>query len=322
MKKKRKTLKKFQHLLEYGIFLFLLILVRPLSAKTVHRLGIKLGDLIYRLAGKRNQVALTNLNIAFADSKSPAEKKEIVRNSFRQMAISALQCLWLQHDTKRRVHELFKEEPKGLDHLKQCLRKNKGAFILIAHYGNWEAMGVYNGYKGVMHLISIVRRLDNPYLEQAARKLRTCSGNDVFYREESPLKIVRALKNNSCVGVMMDQNTALNSIFVDFFGVKAATPRSVALLSHRMDTPVLPVFPHPNADGTYSIEVKPELKLVKTENKEEDILNWTQQFQTILESAIREHPEAWMWAHRRWKTRPPEEKGEKIYCRDLKKYQL
>ena len=291
----------------------LTLVIRPLSSRGVHRLGRALGGLLHTLAKKRIQIARTNLDIAFADAKSLEEKNRIIRQSFMQMTVSALQCLWLQHDTKKRTHLLFPKVPKNLHILTDCLQQKKGAFILMAHYGNWEAMAMYNGYLGVMHLYSIVRRLDNPYLEKSTRDFRTRSGNGIFFRDDSPLKIVRALKNNSCVAVMMDQNTAVGGVFVDFFGKKAATARSVALLSYRMNTPILPIFVHPNNDGTYTIEIQPELKLEKTGNKEKDILSWTGECQKVIESVVRKHPENWMWVHRRWKTRPPEEKGNKIY---------
>jgi Kdo2-lipid IVA lauroyltransferase/acyltransferase len=304
---------KLRHLIEYGGIGLLSLAIRPLSARGAYHMGRALGRLLHRFSNKRIQVALTNLDIAFADSKSLQEKNRIVRQSFIQMTVCALQCLWLQHDTKTRTQLLFPEAPVDLHILTDCLKKNKGAFILMAHYGNWEAMAMYNGYLGAMHLYSIVRRLDNPYLEKSTCQFRTRSGNGIFFRDDSPLKIVRALKNNSCVAVMMDQNTAVGGVFVDFFGKKAATPRSVALLSYKLDTPILPIFVHPGKDGTYTIEIQPELKLKKTGNKEQDVLNWTQECQKVIESVIRKHPENWMWVHRRWKTRPPEERGNKIY---------
>lgn len=313
MSRKKTFLNKLRHLVEYGGMELLSLAVRPFSACGVYHIGRTLGRLLHVFSEKRIQVAMTNLDIAFADSKSQQEKKQIIRQSFMQMTISALQCLWLQHDTKKRTYLLFPEVPENLHILTDCLQKNKGAFILMAHYGNWEAMAMYNGYIGAMHLYSIVRRQDNPYLEKATCDFRTRSGNGIFFRDDSPLKIVRALKNNSCVAVMMDQNTAVGGVFVDFFGKKVATARSVALLSYKMNTPILPIFVHPNSNGTYTIEIQPELKLEKTGNKEEDVLSWTQECQKVIESVVRKHPENWMWVHRRWKTRPPEERGNKIY---------
>ena len=168
-------------------------------------------------------------------------------------------------------------------------------------------MGLFHGYLGICPLASIVRKLDNPYLDKATKNFRTLSGNKIFYRDESPLKFVRELKNNGSVAVMMDQNTAKGGVFVDFFGKKAATPRSLALLSYRFGTPVLPLFCYPTDKGTYRIEYGPEIQLEKSGNKKNDLLKWTQNYQLFIEKIIRENPASWMCGHRRWKTRPPEE---------------
>ncbi len=276
-------------------------------------MGNRLGGLFFFFSGKRKRFAKINLGIIFADSKSPDEKNKIIKKSFQNLAVSALQCLWVTRDTEHRVRKLIEEEPTGLDILRQCLKKNKGIFFLAAHYGNWEIMGLLHGYLGICPLSSIVRKLNNPYLDKAAKNFRTLSGNKIFYRGESPLKIVRELKNNGGVAVMMDQNASKGGVFVDFFGKKAATPRSLALLSYRSGTPVLPLFCHPTGKGTYRIEYGPEIQFEKSDSKKNDILKWTRQCELIIENVVRENPAFWMCGHRRWKTRPPEEKGTRIY---------
>jgi len=287
-------------------------LLRPLSSKTVFTAGRLLGSLLYALPGKRKRIALTNLGIAFGESMDRREKKRIYKESVTQMAVSALQCFWVLTDTENRVRQLIHSEPEGLDILEECLKRKKGVLFLTAHYGNWEIMGLYHGYKNIGRLNSIVRCLDNPKLEKTTSDLRTCSGNGIFYREESPLKIVRAIKNNQCVAVMMDQNLAKGGLFVDFFGRKASTARSIAALSYKMGAAILPLFCYPNEDGTYRIKYGPELILPKSGDDKKDIVIWTQACQEFIESVLKKHPEHWMWFHRRWKTRPPEDSA-KIY---------
>ncbi len=121
-------------------------------------------------------------------------------------------------------------------------------------------------------------------------KLRTSTGNNIFYREDSLLKIGRELKNNNSVAVMMDQNTAKGGIFVDFFGLKASTPRSVAQLSYKLGTPILPLFSYPTVKGTYKIKYGPELSLKKSEEKDQIILDWTQKMEQHIESIIQKNP--------------------------------
>jgi Kdo2-lipid IVA lauroyltransferase/acyltransferase len=304
-------LKLIRHLLEYILIRILILGVTPLSQKQVVNFGRCLGALVFHFSGKRKKAAFTNMDIMFAESYSSEQKKEIVKNSFEALAVSAIQSIWVTINTEERVQDLIEGEPKGLDILKKCIEKKKGIFFLTAHYGNWEIMGLYHGLFGICSLSSIVRKLDNPYLDTFITKIRTMTGNKVFYRDDSLLKIVRELKNNNSVAVMMDQNTARGGLFVDFFGLKASTPRALAQLSYRMGTPVLPLFCYPTERGTYKIEYGPELTLVKSENKVQDILNWTQKMQTSIESVIQKNPIPWMCGHRRWKTRPPEE--NKIY---------
>jgi len=308
-----KSLKSTRHFLEYIFCNLLLVLVQPLPHQMVVRTGNVLGSLVFLFSGKRKRSAKTNLDIIFADSKSSDEKNKIIKKSFQNLTVSALQCLWATRDTEKRVRGLIEGEPAGLDILRQCLKKNKGIFFLTAHYGNWEIMGLFHGYMGICPLSSIVRKLDNPYLDKVTKNFRTLSGNKIFDRNESPLKIVRELKNNSSVAVMMDQNTARGGIFVDFFGKKAATPRSLALLSYRLGTPILPLFCHPTNKGTYRIEYGPQIQFERSDSKENDILKWTQQYELFIENVIRENPAPWMCGHRRWKTRPPEEKGTRTY---------
>ncbi len=310
---KLKSLKSIRHFLEYVFFILMLLLVRRLPQQTVVKTGRGIGSLAFLFSGKRKRSAKINLDIVFGDSKSSDEKNKIIKKSFQNLTVSALQCFWATSDTEKRVRELIEGEPIGLDFLRQCLKKNKGIFFLTAHYGNWEIMGLFHGYLDICPLSSIVRQLDNPYMDRVTKKFRTTSGNKIIYRDESPLKIVRELKNNGGVAVMMDQNTAKGGVFVDFFGKKAATPRSLALLSYRTGTPILPLFCRPTDKGTYRIEYGPEIQFTKSGNKNNDILNWTHHCEQFIENIIRENPAPWMCAHRRWKTRPPEEEETPIY---------
>ncbi len=304
-------MKPIRHLLEYIFVYALILLVRPLPQNAVVILGKRLGALVFYFSKKRKKAAKTNLNIMFSDTKSMDQKMRIIQDSFKSLAVSALQSIWVTFNTEERVRHLIEGEPEGLEILKKCLEKRKGIFFLTAHYSNWEIMGLNHGLLGICSLSSIARKLDNPYLNTLVEKLRASTGNNIFYRDDSLLKIVRELKNNNSVAVMMDQNTAKGGIFIDFFGLKASTPRSVAQLSYRMGTPVLPLFSYPTIKGTYKIKYGPELEFKNSENKDQIISDWTQEMGKYIESIIRKNPAPWMCGHRRWKTRPKGE--EKIY---------
>ena len=115
--------------------------MRPLSQKQVVGLGIGIGAMVFRFSRKRKKTALTNLNIIFSDSQTSSQKIKRIKDSFKLLAVSAMQSIWVTINTEERVRQLIPKEPEGLDILKKCLEKNKGVLFLTAHYGNWEVMG-------------------------------------------------------------------------------------------------------------------------------------------------------------------------------------
>ena len=294
--------------MEYILFRLAMFPVQMLSLNSVGSLGRLLGKALFYFSPQRRKIARINLDIAFGDTKTKEEKNRIAKQSIIQMVTTALQVLWITRNTEQRVEQLFPDKPKGMEHLNEGLKRGKGVFYLMAHYGNWEVLGVYIGYKSSTKSGAVARKLDNPYLENLITNLRTSSGGSVFHKEGSPLRVVRSLKNNSRVAIIMDQNGGIGGLFVDFFGKKAATPRSLALLSYSTGAPVIPLIPYPRKDGTYQAVCFPELNLGKTGDKDADIFRWTEEYQKVLEKVIRERPEPWMWIHRRWKSRPPGEK--------------
>jgi len=300
-------------LIEYGLFLMAVSIIRNVPPKALFKLSQGLGSILFYLLGKRRRIARINLDIAFGDEKTDEEKNAIIKASFSQTILSALQCIWVSQDTQNRVNKLIDPKSEGHEHLEACIQSGKGFFALMAHYGNWEILGIYHGYTEATEYYAIARRLDNPYLEKFFMNLRTVSGNRILHKDESPLKIVRALKKGASIGVMMDQNGGIGGLFVDFFGKKAATPRAMASLSYSTGAHILPVFCEPDGKGKYKIFYRPSLQLEKTGDKDADIFRWTQECEKALEDIIRRHPEPWMWFHRRWKSRPPEERDQPIY---------
>jgi len=272
-----------------------------------------IGSLIYTFSYKRRRTGRINLNIAFGNSKSTSEKNRILKASIIQLVISSLQMIWVGICTEERIKFLIDGKPEGLDILISCLEKGKGIFFLTAHYGNWEVMSINHGYLDICALYSIARKMDNPYLENFIVSMREKSGAKILYRDQSPIKIIRALKKNAGVAIMIDQNISKGGVFVDFFGTKAATTRAIHQLGYKNEVPVIPVFCYPNKEGKYKIVYGPELEYQKSDNKENDIVQMTGKCVGFLESVIKEKPEPWMWIHRRWKTRPEEEKGKPIY---------
>ncbi len=155
-----------------------------------------------------------------------------------------------------------------------------------------------------------MRRIDNPRIEQFVDGVRTRFGNqtlDKMSAARSMLKIVRA--GETPLGLLTDLNTLDDeAIFVDFFGVPAATTFIVAKLALRTGAPLIPVFaPWSEEKKKFLVIIEPPLKPEPTGDEEADIRRLTTDLSHLLENRIRRYPGQWLWIHKRWKTRPPGE---------------
>jgi KDO2-lipid IV(A) lauroyltransferase len=145
--------------------------------------------------------------------------------------------------------------------------------------------------------------LDNPRVDQLVAQRRAMSGNKIISKRDAAREIIRALKAGEAVGILIDQNVTLDEgVFVDFFGVKACAGAHFARFAHHTGAPVVPGYAiWSEAERRYILRFDPEIPMSGDGQQDTQRIHWH------LEKVIREHPEQYLWVHRRWKTRPPGE---------------
>ncbi len=309
------NLKPLRYRFEYTIFLILSSLIPILPRRWIIFIGKILGILGYHILGQRSKIALINLDIAFKDNKSLIEKERIIKNSFKNFTVGLLDLLWLNGRKERNIKDIIEADPAGIKLLKKAFDKGRGVLLLGSHYGNWEILGIYQGYLKLPPVNLITRRLDNPYLDKCVNYHRCISGNKIIYKHNATRGILRALRRNEGVAILVDQNTAKGGIFVNFFGLPAATTRAVATFALATKAPIIPTTCYPIEGGKYKVVYGPEIVFKETDNNKIDIHNLTQICSDFIEDYIRESPDYWLWGHRRFKTRPPGEKNPYRRCK-------
>ncbi len=202
--------------------------------------------------------------------------------------------------TKTNVARWIRYE--GYEHFESALARGKGVLFATGHLGNWELSAFTHALMSrPMHVV--VRPLDNARIDAMIEKRRGLSGNHLIGKKDFARSILKALHRNEAVGILLDQNASLDSgVFVDFFGTPACANSSFARIAARSGAAVIPGFAFwVEEERRYVLQFYPEVPM--TGDAEGD----TAAVQHAIEQAIREHPEQWLWIHRRWKTRPPGE---------------
>lgn len=263
-------------------------------------LGRRLGDLGYRVFPQRRAVARQNLALAFGRERTAEELDHLCRRSFQHLGMMLVEaCVFLFAPPA-----FFRSQVRveGLEHLKSAMAQGKGALLLSAHFGNWEAAAHrLSGYP----LSVVVRPLDSPLLDRLATRFRERSGAELIPKWRALPAVLDALRRQRMVAFLLDQNTTRREgVFVQFFGRPAATSKSLALLALRTGAPVVPIFIYRESDGGHRVTIEPEIPQPRTGDRDKDVAAYTAAFTRCVEDMIRRRPEQWFWVHRRWRTRP------------------
>jgi KDO2-lipid IV(A) lauroyltransferase len=288
----------------YLLSRFALSSVRHLRRSRAIRLLDFLASLTYRLDAVHRHIARVNLTIAFPEL-SPREHDVIARQSFQSSTRNLLEISHMPELTSSNIRSLVEYDPQlGLNNYEIARLRRKGILYLTGHFSAWELLPKAHAVYGYP-LSFVTRPLDNEPLERYLFNIRQMAGNRVIYKKNSVRQILERLKTAGEVGILMDQNTSLQEgIFVEFFGLPAATSTSVALLALRTEASVLPGYLTPSSGGCYTIKFLPPVDMSRTGDTTRDVAVNTQRLNGILEGIIREQPGTWLWGHRRWKNQP------------------
>ena len=296
------ALKSLRKRCETVLTRFALWFVPRLSRTAVLRIARIGGAAAFLLPIRLKKVALANLDIAFGREKSPEEKKRILKESCRTFALVLLDIFWFSKDTHRRIEDHVTFDPQ-LDELFQ----KKAHVCITAHLGNWELLGHAVSVRG-NPLSSVAAPLVNPAVDEYFSRMRQVSGQIIIKRDGAIRTMLRTLKEDGKVGLLLDQNTrpSEGGLFVDFFGLPAPMSDAPSSLALKTNADVLFGFCIPNRDGSYTVHTAPKIIPAETPgaNKEDKVRALTEQIARATEEAIRAHPGAWLWMYKRWKFVP------------------
>jgi len=299
-------IKKCVAFLTYLPAALLLGLIRLLPRTIVRSMGKALGWAVYRMDNKHRLLAESNLKAALGDLLNADEVTATVRKAFLHFGtgfFDVFHLAWMPPRKRCRFLQI-----KGGEFLQAAYASGKGALIFTAHFGLWEIAQALINPIIPMHVVA--RPLDNPYLENQLLRMRARLGSAVISKFQGGREILRALNSGEAVGILIDQNVQIHeAVFVDFFGIPAATTPSLALFHLRTGAPLIPLFCLPTPEKNYRLEVLPPLQVELTGDRRADTIRVTQACTRIIEDQIRRSPEHWFWFHNRWKTRPPDEQN-------------
>jgi len=278
--------------------------ITRLPRRLAFRIGTLLGRVAPLFARETARLSLQSLAAAFPE-KSEAERREIVRAMFVHLGRAAAEVV-----TSRRYDPILESyvELGSPDLLGEVMARKKGMVYVTGHVGNWELNGRriarFCGDSAV-----IAKAGHDPRLNALMEEIRGSGKMETLWREDPSTgrAMIRILRSGKGLGLLIDQDTDVQNVFVPFFGRPAATPRSAGDLALRFGSAVIVGTAHRRGDGPdagHLLELTEVPYDPAPPDKEAEVLRITAECNRILEEAIRRHPAEWVWMHQRWKSRP------------------
>jgi KDO2-lipid IV(A) lauroyltransferase len=268
-----------------------------------------IGSLMYRFDRKHRERALGNLRRSFPEM-GEARRRRMAERSMQHLVMLGIEVLFttrlIHLDTYRRYVEL----DNFRDTLDLMVRGERGLIMLTGHYGNWEVLGYVLATLG-FPTTSIARPLDNPHVSEYVFGVREKNGQRIIAKKGATTEVTEVLDRKGAVGFIADQNAGSKGLFVDFFGRKASTYKSIGLLAMEYDVPVVIGYARRLNDRFhFRVGVQDVIYPADWKSQDDPLRYITQRYTKGIEDFVRADPGQYLWVHRRWKTRPRGETPE------------
>ena len=273
-------------------------LCRLIGIRNSRKMAKMLAVLFFNLIPIRKDVVLDNLSKAFPE-KSSEELKKIAFGTFHSFFITLVEILYLPWTSEEQLRQWVKFH--NLEIIDKKYSENNGLIVLSAHFGNWEYCAIAGGLQTNKKFSVIVKPQRNNLVNDWMNNVRTKWNNEVVPLGVSIRNVYAVLMKKEIVAMVADQRGPEESIKLDFFGRKTSVYTGPAVLSLKMNSPLIYGIAVRQPDYSYKIVLEEISREGLSQNYEDSVAELSKRMLEYLESYIRRYPEQWFWMHKRWK---------------------
>jgi Kdo2-lipid IVA lauroyltransferase/acyltransferase len=295
------ALKSLKRFLRFLLVRTLVFICSIFPVKWVSRVSSWLGTIGPWIVRSESKKALNSLSIAFPQLHE-SEKQKLIQNMFSHLGqlVAELVCVrQIDAHIDEWVH--FDEQNRKI--LDDALAQKKGVIFVSAHLGNWELLARRISLLGYP-CQTIAREASDRRTTKMIEQMRMSANLKSIWRGSfsAAKDMLKAIKRQEILGLLIDQDTKVQSVFVPFFGRLAKTPKGAADLVLKTGAIPLMGFAVKVAPHRYQIVLQ-NVPLPSAESVDAS-LELTSVMTKMIEEKVREFPGQYMWIHERWKSVP------------------
>jgi KDO2-lipid IV(A) lauroyltransferase len=275
----------------------------PLNIRS--QIGSWLGSLIYLLPGKDKKFAALQLKVIMPE----VETGKCLQGVYAGLGQNLFEVINLKPLTDK-PHKI-RLDANSSQLLSSLKAEGVPILALTAHLSNWDLLGAFLVKEG-FKVSTIGREARNRHLQKILSSLREGYGIKTIWRSDSSTAkaIINEFKNCNMIGALIDQDTYVQSVMIDFMGRPARTPCSLVSIAKKFNARVVTAFITRRGLGAYDIEIKQ----IDSGLADKEILK---EYNDRLSEKVRAFPAQWVWIHKRWRSIS---KDERMSSKDYMAY--
>ncbi|HVL71996.1 MAG TPA: lipid A biosynthesis lauroyl acyltransferase [Beijerinckiaceae bacterium] len=250
----------------------------------------------------QHRIALRNLRAAFPE-KGEEEIRAILAGAWDNLGRTVAEYAHLgdlfdfdpEADTPGRI------EVEGIEHFVALREDGRPGIVFSAHLANWELPAICAARFG-LDATAVYRPPNDPAAARMVHEVRSQTmGGLAAARQGAAFVMNGVLERGGHLGMLVDQHFT-RGVPVAFFGRPAMANPILGKLARRFDCPVHGVRVIRLPGGRFRLELTPPLDLPRDAGGEIEVQGAMQAMTSVVEGWVREHPDQWLWMHRRWRT--------------------
>jgi heptosyltransferase II len=289
-------------MLDFSIYLLYragTAIASALPVRILFGLGNFMGLGAWLLLPQYRRLARRNLEIAFANEKSPRELRRIGRRHFQRLGANLICSAKMGSMPPEKLARYV--EMENLESVHQELRAGRPVILLLSHIGNWELFApLVPHYADYARIGTVYQKLGNRYIDEDVSRKRARAGAELFDRSEGFHKAIELLRSGGLIGILGDQHAGDHGVWTPFFGRLSSTSPLSGLLAKRTGAGVIAAAVHTEGPARWRMVFTPRI-----DSPRDSVNSVTLKGNETIEQQIRKAPEDWFWVHNRWKTPKP-----------------
>lgn len=272
-----------------------------LPLRVSYPIAMAIGHLVYFCWGDKRRSAIANMRRVLGPDVGAGVVRRMARNSFRHYCKYVVEFLRFAQRPEDIAHLV---RTTGWHNLDEALRAGKGVIIVGLHFGNWDLAGALLVSRGYAVNV-VVESFEPAKLNGLIQKPRLGWGLRIIPLEEASRGVLRALRRNEILGLLMDRPDLKDGVPVRFCGALTAVPAGAAALALRTGARILPGVITREPDNTFHAYIAPAVAFEPTDDYEQDVQALTQRLMEALEAFVYACPDQWYMFRPMWPTAAP-----------------